>query len=91
MHSLLKSAVLAAGVLVGVAGIANAQSVSSLPPAGPATAPTATTSSDSSAKIYPDPGSGTKWKEEHYQAAQSANEPPERHPYSTPHFGPAPN
>lgn len=91
MHSLLKSTVLAAGLLVGVAAIANAQSVSSLPPAGAATAPTATAPSVSSAKIYPDPGSSTHWKDEHYQAAQSANEPPERHPYSTPHFGPAAN
>ena len=91
MHNLLKSAVLAAGVSIGIAAIAHAQSVSNLPPAGAVTVPTATTSSGPSANIYPDPGSSTKWKAEHYQAAQSATEPPERHPYSAPHFGPAPN
>lgn len=84
MHGLLRLTVLAAGLLAGVAVVANAQSVSSLPP-------TTTPPAASSAKIYPNPGNEGQWKEEHNQTTQSANEPPERHPYSTPHFGPAPN
>ena len=90
MHSLLKSTVLGAGLLVGVAATAYAQSVAVLPPTSPATAPAATKTPVSSAKIYPDPGSNSAWKEEHYKGAQSDNDPGQR-PYTTPHFGPAPN
>jgi len=91
MHSLLKLTVVGAGLLVGVAATAYAQSVAVLPPASPATAPAATTGpAVSSAKIYPDPGSNGAWKEEHYKGAQSDNAPGQ-HPYTMPHFGPAPN
>jgi hypothetical protein len=90
MRSLLKSTVLGVGLLAGVAATAYAQSVANLPPASPAAAPAATTPPVSSAKIYPDPGSNGAWKEEHHKAAQSDNDPGQ-HPYTMPHFGPAPN
>jgi hypothetical protein len=90
MHKLLKSTVLGVGLLMGVTAAAYAQSVANLPPTSPATAPTATVPPVSTANITPDPGSNGKWKEEHYQATQSDNDPG-RHPYTVPHFGPAPN
>jgi hypothetical protein len=90
MHSLLKSAVLGAGLLAGVAATAYAQSVSNLPPTNPAAAPTATPTAPapSTAKIYPDPGSSNNWTQQNYQPTQNDNDPT-RHPYSKPHFGPA--
>ncbi len=90
MHSLLKATVLGVGLLAGASAIAHAQSVSALPPTSSATAPTATKPALSSSKIFPNPGNSTGWTEEHYQAAQSDKDPG-RHPYSTPHFAPAPN
>ena len=90
MHRWLKSAVLGAGLLTGLAGTAFAQSVASLPPSAPATAPTTTAPAVSNAKIYPDPGSNSSWKEQHYQVKQSDKDPG-RHPYTTDHLGPAPN
>jgi hypothetical protein len=78
-------------LLAGVSATAHAQSVSALPPSSPATAPTATTPPVvSSAKIYPDPGGNSAWKEEHYQPTETDNDRG-RHPYTTPHVGPAPN
>jgi hypothetical protein len=88
MH-LLKSIVLA-GLLTGVAATAFAQSVATLPPTTSATAPATTAPAVSTARILPDPGSSGSWKEEHHQAQQSDNDP-NQHPYTTPHFGPAPN
>lgn len=43
-----------------------------------------------SAKISPDPGSGVNIQSEHYSATAS-DQDPARQPYSTYHFGPAPN
>jgi len=43
-----------------------------------------------SPKISPDPGRGTGWQDEHYTAADG-DKAPTRQPYSTSHFGPAPN
>jgi hypothetical protein len=90
MHSLLKSTVLGLGLLAGLTATAYAQSVSTLPPTSPATASTAKTPPVSSANIVPNPGNNSQWKEEHYQAAKS-DDAPGRHPYTVPHFGPAPN
>ena len=91
MNSLLKSTVLGAGLLVVVAATAQAQSVSSLPPTNPATVqPTATTPQLSTEKIVPNPGNNSSWKEEHTTATSAADNPGS-HPYTTPHFGPAPN
>jgi hypothetical protein len=90
MHSLLKSTVLGLGLLMAVAASAYAQSVSALPPTSPETAPTAVTAPVSSAKTSPNPGNNSSWKEEHYTPTQSDNDPG-RHPYTTPHFAPAPN
>lgn len=91
MPNLLKSAVLGVGLLTGVVATAHAQSVAALPPTSSVPAPTvATPPAVSSAKIYPDPGSNGGWKEEHYQATDADNDPG-RHPYTMPHFGPAPN
>lgn len=91
MHSVLKSAVLSAGLLTAFATTAFAQSISALPPTDSATAPTAAapiaTSPD---KIYPNPGNATQWKQQYYQPTQSDNDPA-LHPYSKPHFGPAPD
>jgi len=85
-----KTVLLAAGLLTGVSASAFAQSVASLPPAGADTAQAAATPAVSTAKIHPDPGTNGSWKEEHHQAVQSDNDPGQ-HPYTTPHFGPAPN
>ena len=91
MHRLLKSAYLCAGLSAGVFATAHAQSVSNLPPTGPSTAPTTTAARPpSSAKIYPNPGLATQWEEEHYKPTSSDNDP-NRHPYSTSHFGAPPN
>lgn len=91
MHSLLKSTVLAAGLLAAVTATAYAQSVSALPPTSSQTAAPADTMPPlSSAKITPSPGNNTGWHEEHYTAAPSDDDPA-RHPYTAPHFGPAPN
>jgi hypothetical protein len=43
-----------------------------------------------SAKISPDPGGGTGWQHQPY-AATAVDKDPTRQPYSTSHFGPAPN
>jgi hypothetical protein len=88
MH-LLKSVVLA-GLLTGVATTAFAQSVATLPPTTPATAAATTAPAVSNARMLPDPGSSGAWKVEHHQAQQSDNDPAQ-HPYTAPHFGPAPN
>ena len=91
MRSLLKSTVMGVGLLVAVTVTANAQSVSALPPTSPETAPTATTMPPVSAdKITPNPGNNAAWQEQHYTAAPS-NDDPATHPYSAPHFAPAPN
>jgi hypothetical protein len=91
MNSSLKSAVLGVGLLVAAAATAQAQSVSSLPPTNPATVPpTATAPAASTDKIVPNPGNNSTWKEEHAAAAPAADNPGS-HPYTIPHFGPAPN
>jgi hypothetical protein len=90
MNSLLKSAVLGVGLLAAVAATAHAQSVSSLPPTSPETVPTATTPETSTAKIVPNPGNNGSWKEERMTAAPAADNPGS-HPYTIPHFAPAPN
>ena len=90
MQSLLKSAVLGAALLVGVIATAHAQSVSALP-TSPAPAPSLTTPPPvSPAKIYPKPGANGTWHEDHYTQTDADNAPA-RHPYTAPHFGPAPN
>ena len=43
-----------------------------------------------SVKISPDPGGGTGWQHQPY-AATAVDKDPTRQPYSTSHFGPAPN
>ena len=90
MRSLLKSTVMGVGLLAAVTVTANAQSVSALPPTNPNTAPTATMPPVSSEKISPNPGNNAAWQEQHYTAAPSDDDPA-RHPYSAPHFAPAPN
>jgi hypothetical protein len=90
VYRLLKAAVLGAGLLIGLAGTAFAQSVASLPPTEPSTAAAATKPAVLTAKIFPDPGTNSSWKEEHYQATQSDKDPG-KHPYTMDHFGPAPN
>jgi hypothetical protein len=91
MNSSLKSVVLGVGLLVAAAATAHAQSVSSLPPTNPATVPpAATTPAPSTGNIVPNPGNNSNWKEEH-AAATPAVDNPGSHPYSIPHFGPAPN
>src|SRR6476660_6881368 len=88
MSSLFKSTMLSFGLLAGAAAVAQAQSVSSLPPSSPATAPTAAAPT-SSAKILPNPGGGSSWEEEHYQAKPSYDADASQHPYST-SIGPKP-
>ena len=90
MKSLLKSAVLGAGLLAAVVATAHAQSVSSLPSTNPQTVPTATAPEPSTAKIVPNPGNNSSWKEEHAAAAPAIDNPGS-HPYTIPHFAPAPN
>jgi hypothetical protein len=91
MHSLLKSAVLGAGLLMAVTAAAQAQSVATLPPTSAEPAPTAAAPTFYSAKVVaPNAGTGQGWKEEHYTAVPADNDPA-RHPYSAAHFGPAPN
>jgi hypothetical protein len=88
MSSLFKSTMLSFGLLAGAAVVAQAQSVSSLPPSSPAIAPTAAAPT-SSAKILPNPGGGSSWEEEHYQAKPSYDADASQHPYST-SIGPKP-
>ncbi len=90
MHSLFKSTALAAGLVAAVTATAYAQSVSALPPTSSETATTATMPPVSSAKIIPSPGNETVTQQEHYTAVPSDNDPA-RHPYTAPHFAPAPN
>jgi hypothetical protein len=91
VQSLLKSMVLGVGLLAGVSATAYAQSVSTVPPTSPATAPTVTTApAASTAKIYPNPGVGGSWQEEHHKATETDNDPG-RQPYSKGSFGPRPN
>jgi hypothetical protein len=91
MRSLLKSTVLGVGLLAAVSVTANAQSVSALPPTSSETPPPAATMPPvSSDKIAPSPGNTAAWQEQHYTAAPSDDDPA-RHPYSAPHFAPAPN
>ncbi len=90
MPSLLKSSVLALGLLAGVAATAYAQSVSSLPPAGAApvaTAPPAVTSSTQG--FFPKPGGNTVFQENHHQPVAGYDSDKSQHPYST-SIGPRP-
>jgi hypothetical protein len=43
-----------------------------------------------SAKMSPDPGGSLNWQQEHYNG-NAADNAAARQPYSTTHFGPAPN
>lgn len=89
MSSLVKSTVLSLGLLAGAATAAHAQSVSSLPPSGSPAAPTAAPAYSSTTKILPNPGGGSSWQEEHYQAPPNYNADSSQHPYST-SIGPKP-
>lgn len=89
MPSLLKSTILGAGLLVGIAAAASAQSVSSLPPTGataPTTPPPVTSSTQS---FYPKPGGNGVWQEERYQPSAGYDGDKAQHPYST-SIGPKP-
>jgi hypothetical protein len=44
----------------------------------------------SSAKVYPDPGGSANWQNQHYTTTEGDKDPAKA-PYSTSHFGPAPN
>jgi hypothetical protein len=90
MSNLLKSAVLSLGLLAGAA-TAHAQSVSALPPTSPPTAPTARDPVFSSTQsVFPKPGGGAVWQEEHHQpAAANYDSDKSQHPYST-SIGPKP-
>jgi hypothetical protein len=90
MQSLVKSTIVSMGLLAGVIATAQAQSVATLPPTSPVPAATVTTPATSSAKIYPSPGNNGAWQEQHYTATDN-DKGPGRHPYTTQHFGPAPN
>jgi len=91
MPSMLKSTLLSIGLLAGTALAAQAQSVSSLPPNGGAPTQSAVTQPyTSTQKISPDPGSGTAWKQEHYQPPGDYASNPADHPYSAV-LGPKPN
>jgi hypothetical protein len=89
MSSLVKSTILSLGLLAGVAAVAHAQSVSSLPPSGSPAAATGAPVYSSTTKIFPNPGGGSSWQEEHYQAAPGYTADPAQHPYST-SIGPKP-
>ena len=89
MSSLVKSAVLGLGVLVGVATTAHAQSVSALPPTSPPTVSATTAPAIPSGKIFPNPGSGSTWQEQHYQPPAGYDADASQHPYST-SIGPKP-
>src|SRR3954454_1948764 len=89
MLSLLKSTILGAGLLVGVAAAVSAQSVSTLPPAGasaPTTPPPVTSSTQS---IVPRPGGNSTWQDQHHQPAADYESDKSQHPYST-SIGPKP-
>jgi hypothetical protein len=90
MQSFVKSMVLSVGLLAGTLATAQAQSVANLPPTSYVPAPTATTPAASSAMIYPSPGNNGTWQEQHY-TAKEGDKDPGLHPYTMPHFSPAPN
>ena len=90
MPSLVKSTILSVGLLAGAMATAQAQSVAAVPLTSPVPAPTATAPATSSAKIYPSPGNNGTWQQQHYTATEN-DKAPGRHPYTMPHFGPAPN
>ena len=88
MSSMLKTTVLSIGLLAGTALAAQAQSVSSLPPAG-GVPQTAVAQPSYTSQLGPNPGKGSAWSEEHYQAPADYGANPTYHPYST-SIGPKP-
>jgi hypothetical protein len=88
MSSMLKTTVLSIGLLAGTALAAQAQSVSSLPPAG-GVPQTAVAQPSYTSQLGPNPGKGSAWSEEHYQAPADYAANPTYHPYST-SIGPKP-
>jgi len=88
MSSMLKTTVLSIGLLAGTALAAQAQSVSSLPPAG-GIPQTAVAQPSYTSQLGPNPGKGSAWSEEHYQAPADYAANPTYHPYST-SIGPKP-
>ncbi len=88
MSSLLKSTALSLVLVAGVTAAAYAQSVSALPPAGGMTT-TAPPPVTSSAKIFPNPGAGSTWQEQHTQSTADYSADKSQHPYST-SIGPNP-
>ena len=88
MSSMLKTTVLSIGLLAGTALAAQAQSVSSLPHAG-GVPQTAVAQPSYTSQLGPNPGKGSAWSEEHYQAPADYAANPTYHPYST-SIGPKP-
>ena len=88
MSSMLKTTVLSIGLLAGTALAAQSQSVSSLPPAG-GVPQTAVAQPSYTSQLGPNPGKGSAWSEEHYQAPADYAANPTYHPYST-SIGPKP-
>jgi hypothetical protein len=83
MYGLLKSAVLGAALLTGMAVAAQAQSVSATPPAG-----AAPQQSVNPHPYGPKPGGGKAWKQEHYQNPPDYATNRAFHPYSMHGMGP---
>ena len=87
MYGVLKSAVLGAALLTGVAVAAQAQSVSAAAPAGGVP--------QQSAQMHPfgpKPGGAKQWKQQHYVPPADYATSRTAHPYSEPgRIGPRPN
>jgi hypothetical protein len=87
MCDVLKSVVLGAALLTGVAVAAQAQTVSAAAPAGGVP--------QQSAQMHqfgPKPGGGKVWKQQHYEPPADYATNPAAHPYSEPgRIGPRPN
>lgn len=93
MPSIVKSALLGLGLVIGGTVAAQAQSVASLPPNG-GTAPASVQSAitqpfGSNESFYPKPGGSQFFKEQHYQAPAEYSANKADHPYST-SIGPSP-
>jgi hypothetical protein len=83
MYALLKSAVLGAALLTGMALAAQAQTTSASPPAGAAPQETVRP-----APYGPKPGGSKAWKQEHYQNPADYATNRAYHPYSMHGMGP---
>jgi len=87
MGGLVKSTVLGAVLLTGVALTAQAQSVSASPPAGGARPQLA-----QAHPFGPKPSGSNTWRQERYQSPADYATNPKWHPYSEPgRIGPKPN